>query len=1182
MNLIVKSIIALICFQTILYSQMEFFNPELINQISDQLLKKEKIITTKFPEFTENGSWKFRNKVNWLSGFLAGELWSIYKISGNEKFKSLAIAQADHLLAYSEIDYTHDMGFIFIPSCRNAYEYTGDKKYLDALIKAAKMLARRFNEKGSFIRAWGSLTDPDKAGWIIIDTMMNLELLFWVAEKTNNRELYNIAYKHALTTLNEIVRNDFSSYHVVEFDPLTGMVVAKRTHQGYSDESTWARGQAWGIYGFALAYQYTGDERFLKASKEMADYFISKLPADLIPVWDLTLPADNNLLDASAAAITSSGLFLLSDISRSKSNSEKYLDYAIKMAFSLTKHHLFNKSSRKNEEGILLNTIYHYHKKWGVNESFPAGDYYYMEILTKLYKYHSDNFFIMDKASRQEYLINNNWFYIEDNSLNPNELGKSIKEWSKINLPHTWNNIDATDAVPGYRRDASWYSKEIFIPQLSSQLNLLLHFEGVNIVSEVFVNGKFAGGHIGGYIGFDVNITPYIKEGETNYLLVRVDNSVNPEIIPSQKSDFFIYGGINRDVWIKILPKTYLLNPIIKTPEVSKNSAHTKIAVKLFSESQQKIKINVKIEDPLGNFVESRAVDFDVSPDENSIEVDLNKISDPMLWSPDKPNLYKAVIQINRDGEVIDRIEKKYGYRWYYFEENGPFYLNGERLLIRGTHWHEDYAGLGNAIPDSLKEIDFKLIKGIGANFVRLAHYPQDPRVYELCDELGLLVWDELPWCRGGVGNDLWKQNTKSLLSEMIHQNINHPSIIIWSLGNEIYWLPDFPNGDNNDSLRFFLSELNALAHKLDPSRLTAIRKYYEGADIVDVFSPSIWSGWYSGVYKNYDRAILDAQSKYPRFLHAEFGGSSHVGRHTEIPVDGDGILNPNEWEERPNQVKIKNIASMGDWSENYVVDLFDWYLRYSELSTNFTGNAQWAFKDFGTPLRPENAIPYMNQKGLVDRSGKPKDAYYVFKSYWNKDDLFCYIESESWTHRSGPQNLAREVNVFSNCQTVELILNNYSLGRKSKDINLFPASGLSWNVNFIEGKNILIAAGFTEGKQTVTDTLTVNYSYSKAGIPENINLAGVELSNGNFLIQATIVDENGLRCLDYDKRIYFSVSGSGSLNENLGTPAGSSIIEASNGFAQIEFKPLGFEKAIIEARNQDFKGSYLEINSSK
>jgi beta-galactosidase len=475
-----------------------------------------------------------------------------------------------------------------------------------------------------------------------------------------------------------------------------------------------------------------------------------------------------------------------------------------------------------------------------------------------------------------------------------------------------------------------------------------------------------------------------------------------------------------------------------------------------------------------------------------------------------------------------------------------------------------------------------EMIREMGANFVRLAHYPQDPEVYRACDELGLLVWDELPWCRGGVGPARWQKNTKSMLSEMISQNINHPSIIMWSLGNEIYWLPDFPNGDNTDSLRHFLGELNDLAHEMDPGRVTAIRKFYEGSDIVDVFSPSIWAGWYSGVYTNYEDALSDAREKYDRFFHAEYGGSSHPGRHVENPVDGKGIINPEGWEEAVNQVRVKNIAREGDWSENYLVDLFDWHLNVSENLDWFTGNAQWAFKDFGTPLRPENAIPYVNQKGLTDRSGIPKDAYYVFKSYWSEDPLFCYIESHTWTERAGPPDTPRQVCVFSNAEMVMLEVNGKKLEQKQRDKKIFPAQGLFWEVTFREGANRMVAVGYKDGQPATSDTLDISYAYKKHGKPDRIELSAEKTNSGKFLIEAIVRDREGNRCLDYEDRIYFSSDGPGRLITNYGTPTRSQIIEAANGRAVIEFKGVPDGKAVIEARNQDFKGSYLVVEGGE
>ena len=789
-----------------------------------------------------------------------------------------------------------------------------------------------------------------------------------------------------------------------------------------------------------------------------------------------------------------------------------------------------------------------------------------------------DNF-INDKPGREIYKINKDWLYLEDNATDVNKLQTSQKPWHKIDLPHTWNRFDNVDAEPGYRRDASWYEKEIYIPKLSYNQNIFLYFEGSNITTRVYINNEYAGGHVGGYVGFEVNITQFIKEEKDNDIKIRVDNSYNPNIIPSQKSDFCIYGGIVRNLWLKIVPQNYIERFHVTISKVSQSSAETSIKANLICERGIEAIMNAKLVSPKGKLIEEIKAEKKLNKGENRVLLNFPKIQNPELWSPDSPNLYKVEISLEEKDKLIDSTGDMIGYRWFEFKDHGAFYLNGEKLLIKGTCRHEDYAGYGEALPDSLQWKDMRMIKEMGANFVRLAHYPQSPAVYKACDKLGLLVWDELPWCRGGMGKEEWKANTKRLFTEQINQNYNHPGIIIWSLGNELDWLPDFPNGSIPDSLDSFLKTLNNIAHKMDPARLTAVRKYPGAVKIVDLFSPSIWSGWYSGVYSNYQKAIEDAQKKYPHMLHVEYGGSSLPGRHTENPITGEGILNPDEWDEKVNKVQVSNIAGIGDWSENYIVDLFDWHLRYTMQTTTFSGNVQWAFKDFPTPLRPENAIPYMNLKGLLDRSGKPKDAYYVFKSYWTKKPSFCYIESHTWRKRSGPENIRREINVYSNCDAVELFFNGKSLGIKNKDIKKFPASGLSWQINFDEGTNKIKAIGYNNNTQTALDSLTISYTYEKAGTPDDIKLLYEKLQNGNYLITAIVVDKNGKRCLDYNKRIYFSADGSGKLLENLGTTVGSSIIEAANGKAQIEFQPVANGRSVIEVRNQDFKGSYLTIN---
>ncbi|RXP44317.1 DUF4982 domain-containing protein [Lutibacter sp. HS1-25] len=776
------------------------------------------------------------------------------------------------------------------------------------------------------------------------------------------------------------------------------------------------------------------------------------------------------------------------------------------------------------------------------------------------------------KPERSKTNINDSWLYLEnDSEALPNT---QTKEWQSINLPHSWNSTDVTDLEPGYRRNGSWYAKKLTFNNVVPNQNYFLYFEGANINTQVYVNGKEAGGHIGGYIGFEIDITNFIHKGE-NEILVRVDNGYDPEVIPSQKSDFFIYGGITRDVWLVTKPNTHIAKIQITTPTVSNEKATLNIEASLNNiENSSNLSLKASLLNPKGDEVATQSIPVS----EATTTILFDQILNPELWDTKTPNLYTVSVSLVENNTVKDQVEDKVGFRWFEFVKNGPFYLNGKRLLLRGTHRHEEHAGVGAAMSNKQHRADMELIKEMGANFVRLAHYPQDPEVYKACDELGLLVWDELPWCRGGVGNDIWKTNAKNMLSEIITQNYNHPSIIIWSLGNEIYWLPDFEGGDDTTKINDFLTELNDLSHKLDPARKTAIRKYYEGSHIVDVFSPSIWSGWYSGSYKSYQKAIDLYKKEYNHFLHAEYGGSSHVGRHSENPITGEGLIKADGWEEAIVQTKVANIAQIGDWSENYIVDLFDWHLRISETDTTFVGNIQWAFKDFGTPLRPENDIPYMNQKGLVDRNGNPKDAFYVFKSYWS-DVPFTYIESHTWTERQGPKDLARTISVYSNCNKVAFYHNDQFLGEKERDINKFPASGLTWDINFTEGENKLVAVGIPTTGNQVSDTLTVNYRFQKNGTAKDLVMSYKLLENGNYLATANAIDENGLHCFDYEDRVYFQCLSGGKLLESQGTPTGSQSIGMSNGKASIEVIPLEKNKNIeVMVINQSFKGTYLTI----
>ncbi|MDT0582209.1 glycoside hydrolase family 2 protein [Brumicola blandensis] len=771
--------------------------------------------------------------------------------------------------------------------------------------------------------------------------------------------------------------------------------------------------------------------------------------------------------------------------------------------------------------------------------------------------------------------FNDSWEYLQENHRDI-ALARKSRDWSAISLPHTWNATDTMDAEPGYRRNASWYKKTFKAEAFDGVTHL--YFEGANFETQVYLNGKLAGEHVGGYVGFTIDLTKYLKTSGNNELLVRVSNRYNRNLIPSQKSDFFLFGGITRDVWLKRLPQKHIDYMAITTPSVSAESASTEVKVDVVADEAASFTVMAEIIAPSGERVQRQTIELLANKGMNSTKLNFEAIKQPILWSIDEPNLYQmklSLLDANKK-ELHTKLDT-FGYRWFEMKPHKGFFLNGERVLIRGTHRHEEHAGLGAALPNELHRKDMQMMKDMGANFVRLGHYPQDPEVYKAANELGLLIWDELPWCRGGKGGAEWEKNTEYLWQAQVKQNINHPSIIFWSLGNEIYWEEDFEGGGATELINPYLEKLNTMTKEMDPYRLTSIRKYYPGSDIVDAFSPSIWAGWYGGSYSQYEEALKDAHAKYPTFMHMEYGGSSHVGRHTETPISPKGLRNAQvSVSEAVNQAVVRSVAKDSDWNSNYIVDLFDWHLNVSENLPDFAGNAQWAFKDFGTPLRPLNPIPYTNMKGLVDRSGNFKDAYYVFASYWKKEP-FCWIESHTWTHRNGPKE-GRDVTVYCNTDSAELFLNGESLGKKEKQQGVVPAGGLVWKVPFNNGENTLSVNGFKDGEKVAEDEHVVTYLIGKHGKFKTINLQAENIEGNRWLITAEAIDKEGNRVLDYSERAYFfNIGEQGKLVKDQGTPYGSSTIDMASGFAAIEYIDNG-KTSTIEYRGQNVKGVYVEI----
>ncbi|WP_371194712.1 glycoside hydrolase family 2 protein [Glaciecola sp. SC05] len=780
----------------------------------------------------------------------------------------------------------------------------------------------------------------------------------------------------------------------------------------------------------------------------------------------------------------------------------------------------------------------------------------------------SDLTMVIINNERQK--ISENWLYLE-NATTVITDARAMNDWQAVDLPHTWNANDTTDVITGYRRDGSWYRKAISLSP-SPDKRYFLHFEAAQMKASVYVNGERAGEHIGGYISFDVEVSEFLQSGK-NEILVRVDNGVDKDLVPSQKADFFQYGGLTRDVWLMSTPQQRLKQVRISTPEVSKQSASVTLE---------------NITDFVGDFT---AAGFRTSITAPNGEVVVNTdgqsftIDNPSLWSPDTPQLYTLKTEmLDASGRVIDTFEDNFGLRWFEFKANGPFYFNGERLLLRGTHLHEGHAGYGSAMTDEQRIADLTAIKELGANFVRLGHYSHDPVIYDTADRLGIILYDEVPWNRGGIGGEQWRKNTQHMTRRMIEQNYNRASVILWSLGNEMYWLPDVIGGGDKARVADELQLLHNIAKEIDPGRLTTIRKFPEGADIVDVYSPSIWAGWYGGGYVQYQEAIEIARAQHPYLLHMEYGGSSHVGRFLDQPFGRFGTSDPENLgtvEEAVNQTGVISVAKSKVWDMSYMIDLFDWYLRISETDPNFAGSAQWAFKDFGTPIRPENPLPFVNMKGLVQRDGIKKDVYHVFASYWKKEPA-CWIESPQWNYRVGNKGETKTISVFCNTHSAQLSLNGEALETKQRDITQYPASGLTWDLVFAEGANTLSVDGFdTLGQLVAEHSYDLTYNTNRIGRMVDIVLSTSANSDGSLTLLAEAQDKDGNRVVSMNDRGYFTIDGGGRFLQDHGTPTGSQTREFANGTSSIIVYP-GKTESVVNIQTQDYRGYYITIPATQ
>lgn len=696
-------------------------------------------------------------------------------------------------------------------------------------------------------------------------------------------------------------------------------------------------------------------------------------------------------------------------------------------------------------------------------------------------------------SPRIRYTINENWHFFSGDYIDAEKQNINLENWEKVSIPHTWNAVDSFDDEPGYKRGMSWYRRELNLDSGLENRRIFLYFEGANQTAEVFVNGKFLGKHIGGYSAFVFDATDFVQFDKPNLIAVKVDNTLEKDI-PPLNADFTMYGGIYRDVWLVATDKVhfkvtdYAAKGVkIETPKVSDASATVKISGTIVNsgENTREIEIVNAIFDNQNRQVGSTSSKLKIkSKAEATFEQFSNEIKKPKLWSPDEPNLYRVKTEIRANGKILDGIVNPLGFRWFRFDANEGFFLNGKHLKLRGTNRHQDYKNLGNAVPDDLQIRDLEIIKKNGFNFLRLAHYPQDTSVLEAADRLGILIWEEIPIVNLITISEAFEENSKTMLKEMIRQHLNHPSIIIWGYMNEVFLGSPKTDADFAETVKL-AKELEQICKTEDASRATAIafdfgerENYYKTglANITDVIGWNLYFGWYYKTFDDFGEFIDEQHRRLPNksLIISEYGANADTRLHSANPKRFDSTV---EWQRMFHEAHLPQI----------------------NVRKFIAGSAIWNQFDFGSEFRGET-IPHLNQKGLFTYDREPKDISYFYKAAYSKKPVL-YIATRDWKYRSGSRK--QTIDVYTNFPNAELFHNGVSLGAKSAVNNK-----ISWEVDLVEGKNeFATQASVSKDTFRYFDTAKVYFTNTAKNFDKDFREIAVNVgSNADFIDESKIV----------------------------------------------------------------------------
>ena len=684
--------------------------------------------------------------------------------------------------------------------------------------------------------------------------------------------------------------------------------------------------------------------------------------------------------------------------------------------------------------------------------------------------------FIVGWAQAQQrvvYTINDGWKFTKGSPFEAQLTGCDDSSWETVNIPHTWNDKDADDETPGFYRGPVWYRKQLFIDKSQEGRQAVIYFEGANQEVRFYLNGQFVGEHKGGYTRFCFDITSHLRYGQENLFAIYVNNVYNPNI-PPLSADFTFFGGIYRDVYLQFMNPVHIATNdyassgvYIRTPEVSNSAASVEITTLLTNDMPQATEIRVEniICDADGKEVKKTQAEVKLAAGETKTDISKKiKIDSPRLWDIDDPYRYMVYTRIldKRKGTLLDEVVNPLGLRWFKFDSEKGFFLNGKGRKLIGTARHQDYFQKGNALCDELHVQDVLLLKEMGGNYLRVSHYPQDPVIMEMCDKLGIVTSVEIPVVNAVTETEEFLHNSVEMAKEMVRQDFNRPSVMIWGYMNEIFLRRPYTEGKQLEDYYRFTEKvaraLEATIREEDPSRYTMMAyhnmpQYYEDAHLTEIPMIQGWNlyqGWYEPDINEFQR-LLDRAHK------------AYKGKVLMVTEYGPGV-DPRVHSYQPERF---------DFSQEYGLVYHKHYLNEMMKRPFIAGSSLWNLNDFYSESRVD-AVPHVNNKGVVGLNREKKDVYWFYKTALSRRPILV-IGNREWKSRGGVVNTAQKeciqsVPVFSNAEEVELFVNNKSLGKKKIENNY-----ALFDVPFVGGENLLEAVAVT-GDNKLRDMLRIQF----------------------------------------------------------------------------------------------------------